>query len=607
MTTRVLRSAALASTVLAADAVLLTLFLNPNATLAHDGGALVLALFVPYWVAGTAAFALVAAAASALPVWPRRVREPLPGLAWFTGLALLATAAGALLFWLNAIGYRHSIPLESVRGLLQSAIALSVASLVLLAVCLDVLLFPERSRGIAAPLVVLAAAAAVTLPLALRPAPQEPARPVRLATETTAPVRRIILLGIDGLGPAQLQAGVGSNSLPGLARILRRGAHGALGTLEPTEGPPIWTTILTGRLPRDHGIKSFTSYRLRGSPTVFELLPRGALVGALERLGLVSTLPVTSSARRRRALWDDLNAFGVQTGVVRIWGTYPAEHVKGFMLSPYFHLVQSDPPQAARTLYPSELAAEVRARVVRPEDVDPALVSEFVDPSVASTDGVPWREELVDHALAPDLTYQRAGALLRTTYDPPFFATYQYGLDVVGHRFMRYAQPDWFGNVRPEAIRKYGHVSERYAAMLSEWVDGYARALKPGEILLVVSGYGMEPVPLWRRAWEATTGDRRSGTHAGAPDGLILAIGDGIRPGAVVHGASVLDVTPTVLYLMGLPVARDMEGRVLAELLEEDFARAHPVTFIPSYESLAVTALSPEPAPLTPPLPEETP
>ena len=69
-----------------------------------------------------------------------------------------------------------------------------------------------------------------------------------------------------------------------------------------------------------------------------------------------------------------------------------------------------------------------------------------------------------------------------------------------------------------------------------------------------------------------------------------MAVGDGIRPGVVLQGASVLDVAPTILYLSGLPVARDMEGRVLTEMLDDDFARAHPVTFIPSYESLDVAS-----------------
>jgi hypothetical protein len=58
---------------------------------------------------------------------------------------------------------------------------------------------------------------------------------------------------------------------------------------------------------------------------------------------------------------------------------------------------------------------------------------------------------------------------------------------------------------------------------------------------------------------------------------------------------------------MGLPVARDMEGRVLTEILDEDFARAHPLTFVPSYESLAVTPVAGGQDVALPLLPEETP
>jgi hypothetical protein len=74
---------------------------------------------------------------------------------------------------------------------------------------------------------------------------------------------------------------------------------------------------------------------------------------------------------------------------------------------------------------------------------------------------------------------------------------------------------------------------------------------------------------------------------------------------AIEH-ASVLDLAPTILYLMGLPVARDMEGRVLVELLDERSSRA-AVTFIPSYESLAVAPAHPGSEPDIPPLPDEVP
>jgi len=98
-----------------------------------------------------------------------------------------------------------------------------------------------------------------------------------------------------------------------------------------------------------------------------------------------------------------------------------------------------------------------------------------------------------------------------------------------------------------------------------------------------------------------------SGEHADGNSGFLLAVGAGVRAGARIEGASVLDVAPTLLYLMGLPVARDMEGRALTELLRPETARAQPVTFIPSYESLAVTSSAPPLDRELPPLPDEVP
>ncbi len=606
---RALASAALASSLFAGDLVLLTVFLNPEVRLRAEWPALLVSLFLPFAAMATVVLWLAAIGASLAPGLPRVRRPPLDALPWFTTVALLAVAAAAALFWLNVVEYRFSVPLPVVRALASSALALTGTALALFAVGLDALLFPARGRGFSALVVVLSAGAALVIPLALRPHDVVPPAPVPLATEEVTPARRLIVVGVDGLDLDQVRQGVARGSLPAFAQILRHGASGPLATLRPTEAPPIWTTIFTGRLPRDHGVKSFGTYRLRGSPTEYDLLPKGALVGLLERAGLVRTAPVTSASRHRRALWNVLNAFGIPAGTVRMWATHPPERIQAFVLSPYLHVLRKDPARAAEAVHPRALAPEVLARAVDPADVDPALLAEFVDLSGdVPGDEVPWRRELLERALAPDLTYQRAGAVLRAAYDPPLFVTYFYGMDVVGHTFTRFDQPDAFGDVRPEERRRYGRVVQAYAAYLSRAVGDLAEGLRPGEILLVISGYGMEPVPHWRRLWQALTGDRwTSGTHAAAPDGLLLAVGDGIRPGATLQPASVLDLAPTMLYLMGLPVARDMEGRILTEILEDDFTRGHPVTFIPSYESLAVTPTTGPVPPGLPPLPDETP
>jgi predicted AlkP superfamily phosphohydrolase/phosphomutase len=608
---RTLASAALAASLFAADVVVLTLFLDADARLPRDGPALLLSLFVPYALAGTAVLALAAAGLRALRAPPPatgRTTHVVPGLPGFGGMALVALAAAAALFGFNLFSYRHAIPAESVRGLAAASAALTGAAMVLAAVGLDARLFPRRGRGVASALAVLAAASALAVPLALRPRAAEPTPPVPVRVGAREPLRRVTLIGLDGLGPDHLREAVEQGKLPALARMIRRGTHGPLATLRPTEGPPIWTTVFTGRLPRDHGVKSFASYRLRGSRTAFEVLPKGAFVGLLEHAGLLATAPVTSASRRGSALWDALDAAGISSGVVRFWGSYPPERRQGFMLSHYFHVLRDDPARVRGTLHPPDLVDEVRARAVAPQDVERSLLARFVDFSVElPADEVPWRRELVERALAPDLTYHRAGALLRAAYDPAFFATYYGGLDVVGHAFLRHARPGRFGDVGVAEARRYGAVHDAYAELLSQWVGEAAQSLGPGEVLLVVSAHGMEPLPPWRRLAAWMTGQRApSGTHAGAPDGVLLAVGDGIRAGAVLDNASILDVAPTILYLMGLPVARDMDGRVLTEMIEEDFTRAHHLSFVPSYDAAAGTpGAEPEPPPDLPPLPDE--
>jgi predicted AlkP superfamily phosphohydrolase/phosphomutase len=469
-----------------------------------------------------------------------------------------------------------------------------------------VALFPQMGRSLVAPLTLLAAAAMVVAPLALRPAarPVPPAAPV--VTPPTEPLCRVTLLGVDGLGATFLSEEFAHGRLPALAGLARRGAFGPLATLRPAEAPPVWATIATGRLPRDHGVKSYVQYRLYGSSTVYELLPRGVFVGLLERLGLVSSEPVTHVARRRRALWNMLNAFGIDVGVVQLPGTHPVERVRGFMLSDYFQRVP--PARLGEALQPVSLAREVGAQLVYPEDIDAAWLSEFVDISRSEEGALDWRRNLVAQALASDLSASRAGRALRAALDPPFFALYLRGFDPVGHEFMRYARPEHFGDLSSDEMRRYGRVLERYAAFITRIIGDLVATQRPREVLLVVSGYGIRPVSLSQRLrTHLLGGSSSSGTHAGAPDGFVLAIGDDVRAGTTIVNASVLDLAPTVLYLMGLPVARDMEGRVLAEILDDDFARAHAVAYIQSYESLAVTPITPaEPLDL-PPLPEDVP
>ncbi len=49
-------------------------------------------------------------------------------------------------------------------------------------------------------------------------------------------------------------------------------------------------------------------------------------------------------------------------------------------------------------------------------------------------------------------------------------------------------------------------------------------------------------------------------------NGIFMAYGPDIRPGLRVEGAAIVDIAPTVLHLMGLPIPDDLDGRPLAEI-----------------------------------------
>jgi predicted AlkP superfamily phosphohydrolase/phosphomutase len=68
-----------------------------------------------------------------------------------------------------------------------------------------------------------------------------------------------------------------------------------------------------------------------------------------------------------------------------------------------------------------------------------------------------------------------------------------------------------------------------------------------------------------------------SGHHR--PDGVLILAGGGVKPDTQVEGASILDLTPTILHALGIDVPEDLDGRVLSEAFEASSPVARPVTF----------------------------
>lgn len=80
---------------------------------------------------------------------------------------------------------------------------------------------------------------------------------------------------------------------------------------------------------------------------------------------------------------------------------------------------------------------------------------------------------------------------------------------------------------------------------------------------------------------EPTYNRLQSGSHH--IDGFGLFYGPGVKAGGCTSG-SIIDVTPTILALLGMPVGHDMDGQILTEAIETEFLAQMPLTYIDTYD-----------------------
>jgi hypothetical protein len=62
--------------------------------------------------------------------------------------------------------------------------------------------------------------------------------------------------------------------------------------------------------------------------------------------------------------------------------------------------------------------------------------------------------------------------------------------------------------------------------------------------------------------------------HTG--EGFLIARGPSIRAGSQVDGAQLVDLAPTLLYLLDAPTPDEMDGRVLEELIDPGLLASRP-------------------------------
>ena len=500
-------------------------------------------------------------------------------LSW---LCTIAAAAGAGLMWLNLLGFGDVLDRETRERMFIGATLVTAAGVVFLILGLAHL--GRRGGRVSAAMLSITIVLSVAAPVIARGPARQPPLPARSAVaaeiEPASIGRRVTMLMLDGASLDFVFQEVAAGRLPNIGRILDQGAVAHMATLRPTQAEPVWTAIATGRYPIYNGVRSAAVYRAFGG-TPIHLLPDYCFAQALVSFGFLTEAAQTADDMLARPIWNILADRGARVGVIGWPLTQPAPRVDGFMISDAFHRL-SEPEMnldATPAVWPPELLADARVALQTPPVPDPV--------ALVSTMGAPQPENDYDvrSDRAPVLADRVHLQLLNSleAQAPPFLAVRLPGIDAVGHRFLRYADPSAFGDVSAEESQRFGRVLQQYYGFLDTVIGRTIERLSGDDILLVVSAFGMEPMTPGKRVLEIVAGNpQNSGSHERAPDGFVLAFGAPVARGRPPR-ASVVDLAPTILYFLGLPVGRDMDGFARIDLFTPAFTSDKPVTYIPSY------------------------
>ena len=507
-----------------------------------------------------------------------------PGWISFRFLVWLCSASAGvavLLTWVNLRDLAPFMDPEAVTRTTGGALVLTACAGIMVALALGHRWAGRHSSRPGAAVLAVALMASMAGPLMLRgpgAGPPEMARWPATSPDVAGPAgeARVVMILLEGASLDLIAPAAVEGRLPNFERLLERGASLHLATMRPTQPGPVWTSVATGKLPFRNGIRSSATYTPLASADVLEVLPDYCYSHALVEYGFLREHVHESRDLTARPVWSLLSAQGVPVGVVNWSVTQPARDVRGYLVSDQFE-----------RRYASLVDVE-DIGVVWPRDAAPvaaAAAGEAQRAERASAQGASDDAgQLIARPCAADRVHERVADVLDERYPSRFQAVRYECLDAAGHYYFRYAVPGAFGDVSDDELQRYGGVLPARYAAVDQMLGRVMAALRPGDLLLVVSGFGMQPMSVGKRLLERSVGNPEpSGTHEPAPDGFLFAFGTDVRPGRLTRG-SVVDLVPTILYFFGLPVGWDMDGFARTDIFTPAFSAGRPITYILTYE-----------------------
>lgn len=372
--------------------------------------------------------------------------------------------------------------------------------------------------------------------------------------------QKVLLIGWDAADWKIIHPLLDAGKMPALKKIVENGVIGNIATLDPPLSPMLWTSIATGKQADKHGILGFV-----------EPDPEQG-----------SIRNINSTSRTTRAIWNILHHEGYKANIVGWWPSHPVEPINGAMVSNFYQKAKNEPgkpwPISLDSVHPKEYREVLASLRINPIEITEQHILPFVPDAAKINQDEDRRLSALAKIIAENATVHAATTWLMRNTEWDFTAVYFDGIDHFSHGFMAYHPPQLPG-IPDDVFQMYKGVVTGAYIFHDMMLERLVQLAGEDTLVIIVSDHGfysdhLRPSSLPKLA--AAPAYEHSGY------GIFCMCGPGIKKDERVFGATLLDVTPTLLASIGLPVGMDMDGKVLASA----FIKPIEVEYIESWDKI---------------------
>ena len=358
--------------------------------------------------------------------------------------------------------------------------------------------------------------------------------------------KRLTIIGIDGLSFDFIIPLISQGKLQNFSWLMEEGTWGKLESFTPNQPLLLNNSFNTGKLPSKHRRISLTEYQLLNFEPKLQIIPRYIFFKQL-----------------------------IHTGILKIQNTEPATYIKDI-----WNIFEAN-----KTIYyKQDWPYQKMDREISPEAE--TIFNRYYSELRYENNPV---FNSIKKAFCTDVDLEAIVTQEKEKMEPQLLYFLLPGLNTAEKYFYKYSFPELYGEVDQDEINKYSTVIERYYQYYDEIIGKYLASKKDDELLVIFSFHGIESLPLWRRYMEWILGNPEiSAYYDNAPEGVVFFIGKDILKGYNIEGMKLIDIAPTLLHYLGLPLGRDMDGIVNSSIFVEDFRTENPVLFISTYEEIDI-------------------